>query len=69
MFVNEQLRGIEIQFESGQTPDEVAASIGISRNTLLLRLARSGKKIVTYRRLEDIVPVETGDQRREAVAA
>ena len=66
MFNSTQLESIDALLEEGITPEEVATRFEMSRSTFILRLLMSGKRIVTYRRLEDAAPVENP---REVAAA
>ena len=66
MLTIEEIEEIEAELLAGDAPELVASRRGITRQTLQNRLLNSGKRIVTYRRLEDTAPA---DKPRELAAA
>lgn len=66
MFTTEQLQKIEEELLAGDTPEQVAERRGISRPLLQNHLLKSGKRVVTYRRLENTAPA---DAPRELIPA
>jgi hypothetical protein len=53
----EQLAHVRRRLEAGETPFVIAVSMGISRPRLYELLLVSGYRIMTFRRLEVVVPV------------
>ena len=66
MFTTEQLEEIAREIEAGFTPEEIAQRREMSRSSFVLRLLQSGKRIGTYRKMEDAAPAQ---DRRELTAA
>jgi len=62
----EQLEQINEALQQGETLEGLARRMGLSRSGLNFQLLQSGKRVVTYRRLEDTAPV---DEPRELAAA
>lgn len=58
MLSQSELMDINGRLQGGETPDEIAETLGVSRWTLLQRLLQSGKKISVVRRLVDTRPAD-----------
>jgi len=54
----EQLEKINGALRSGETPDEIATGLGMTRTTMYHRLLLVGKRIVIYRQLENTAPAD-----------
>jgi len=66
MFTHSQIEKINAKLEAGETPEQIASGMGLSYTQFRSRLLSSGKRIVTYRRLEDTAPA---DKPRELATA
>lgn len=70
MLTPNQISEIEERLERGETPAEIAGSMGIgSQGGLIYKLLKSGKRIKTIRVLEDVLPVQAGEEVELAGAA
>lgn len=69
MFTNDQLKEIDQRLQAGETPEKIAVDYGgLTHSQFRYALTMSGKKWRTYRRLEDIVPVDHADRSELAEA-
>lgn len=67
MFTSEEISRIDGLLREGFTPEDVAKDLGLTYWALRHRLTQAGYRIVTFRALEEIKPVERA--RLESVAA
>lgn len=65
MFSREQIAEIERLLENGKNPSEVARALNVSRGSLDYRLAQSGKRIETTRRLKNIQAVKAATAQED----
>ena len=58
MLTQAEINEIERELLAGDLPETVAMRRGITRTALHNRLLQSGKRVVTYRRLENTAPAD-----------
>ena len=65
MFTPSEIENIKTRLENGETPEEVAASLGLAHSSFRTKLSRSGYQVEIRRSLVPVIPV--GMEVRELV--